>query len=134
MSGARDLRSLVAQNGHLSVKAGRRQNRNELTTNGVFAGLVTSSSLLAISHNAASVSTAWSISPSTKLHTLFSTLVRVFCRRVLHPNERELFDVYFSDLIISASLVSMWWGLAMHLAHWNANLLNDSSTMSQFAS
>ena len=78
MSGARDLRSLVAQNGHLSVKAGRRQNWNELTTNGVFAGLVTSSSLLAISHSSASVSTAWSISPSTKLHTFFSTLVRVF--------------------------------------------------------
>ena len=36
-----------------------------------------SSSLLAMSHNAESISIAWSSSPSTKLQTFVSTLTRV---------------------------------------------------------
>ena len=56
-----------------------------------------------------------------------------FRSRIFHPGGRKLFGVEFSGFVVPTPLVSIRSTSMTFPAHWDANLLNDSSTMSHFA-
>jgi hypothetical protein len=63
----------------------------------------------------------------------FDTRANLLSRRIPHPAERQLFDVQVPDLAVSTPLVSKESISMASSTHWDANLLNDSSTMSHCA-
>ena len=65
---------------------------------------------------------------------LLDTCASRLSRRVLHPRGRESLDVQIPDLIVPTALFSVRSTVLFLLAHWDANLLKDSSTISHFAS
>ena len=72
--------------------------------------------------------------PFNETVNLFLELGSNFFRcRIFHPSGRELFGVQISDFVVSTTLINTWSFSMMRLAHWYANLLKDSSTMSHFA-
>jgi hypothetical protein len=69
------------------------------------------------------------------INLFVNTCASRFRCRIFQPGECDLFYVEVSDLVVSAPHVSIHFTLVIsHLAHWNANLLNVSSTMSHLVS
>ena len=134
MGGALGLCGLIVLDEYSHIGRGRKPTRNRLTEDEVLEGDLTSPSLFTVFHNAETVSAACSRLPSTKALIFISILVRV-------ASVESSTQIYAScstyRLLISSylhHLISVRSTRTAYPAYLDANLLNDSSTMSHLDS